>query len=76
MLIFTRRLTVTVATTFCSAVFTGLTIAVIVFGFLRNILLFRVLVMCAQCLHNCMFNSILKTPVRFFDVNPIGTLKV
>uniref|UniRef100_A0A4W6DND0 Multidrug resistance-associated protein 4 n=1 Tax=Lates calcarifer TaxID=8187 RepID=A0A4W6DND0_LATCA len=52
--------------------FTGLTAAVIVFGFMRNLLLFNVLVRCAQALHNCMFNSILRTPVRFFDINPIG----
>uniref|UniRef100_A0A8D0AYB3 Cystic fibrosis transmembrane conductance regulator n=1 Tax=Sander lucioperca TaxID=283035 RepID=A0A8D0AYB3_SANLU len=53
-------------------VFTGLTAAVIFFGFFRNIVLFHVLVRSAQTLHNRMFNSILKTPVHFFDVNPIG----
>lgn len=50
----------------------GLTGATIVFGFMRNLLLFHVLVRCAQTLHNRMFNSILRTPVHFFDVNPIG----
>uniref|UniRef100_A0A7N6BYU1 Multidrug resistance-associated protein 4 n=1 Tax=Anabas testudineus TaxID=64144 RepID=A0A7N6BYU1_ANATE len=53
-------------------VFTGLTAATIVFGFIRNMVLFNVLVRCAQSLHNRMFNSIIKTPVRFFDINPIG----
>uniref|UniRef100_A0A3Q3LYS7 Multidrug resistance-associated protein 4-like n=1 Tax=Labrus bergylta TaxID=56723 RepID=A0A3Q3LYS7_9LABR len=46
--------------------------AVIVFGFIRNLLLFNVLVRCTQSLHNRMFDAILRTPVRFFDVNPIG----
>lgn len=35
-------------------------------------LLFNVLVRASQCLHNRMFSAILKTPVRFFDINPIG----
>ncbi|XP_047432401.1 ATP-binding cassette sub-family C member 4-like [Mugil cephalus] len=59
-------------TGFYLGVYGGLTVAVIVFGFIRNMLLFKVLVMCAQCLHNRMFDSILRTPVRFFDINPIG----
>lgn len=50
----------------------GLTAATLVFGFTRNLIMFNVLVRCAQSLHNRMFNAILRTPVRFFDVNPIG----
>uniref|UniRef100_A0A672ZSZ0 Cystic fibrosis transmembrane conductance regulator n=1 Tax=Sphaeramia orbicularis TaxID=375764 RepID=A0A672ZSZ0_9TELE len=52
----------------------GLTAATIIFGFMRNLFLFNVLVRCAQALHNRMFNSILRTPVRFFDINPIGRI--
>lgn len=52
--------------------FLGLTLATIVFGFIRNMFLFNVLVRCAQSLHDRMFTSILRTPVRFFDINPIG----
>uniref|UniRef100_A0A674EGC0 Cystic fibrosis transmembrane conductance regulator n=1 Tax=Salmo trutta TaxID=8032 RepID=A0A674EGC0_SALTR len=37
-----------------------------------SLLMFNVLVKAAQSLHNRMFNSILRTPVRFFDINPIG----
>uniref|UniRef100_A0A8C8IYI0 Multidrug resistance-associated protein 4 n=1 Tax=Oncorhynchus tshawytscha TaxID=74940 RepID=A0A8C8IYI0_ONCTS len=37
-----------------------------------SLVMFNVLVKAAQSLHNRMFNSILRTPVRFFDVNPIG----
>lgn len=50
----------------------GLTLATIVFGFFRNFLMFHVLVRAAQTLHNRMFRAILCTPVRFFDINPIG----
>ncbi|XP_013866191.1 ATP-binding cassette sub-family C member 4 [Austrofundulus limnaeus] len=57
---------------FYLGVYGGLTVATILFGFIRNILLFNVLVRCAQSLHNRMFSSILRTPIRFFDVNPIG----
>uniref|UniRef100_A0A3Q1HYV3 Multidrug resistance-associated protein 4 n=1 Tax=Anabas testudineus TaxID=64144 RepID=A0A3Q1HYV3_ANATE len=57
---------------FYLGIYGGLTAATIVFGFIRNMVLFNVLVRCAQSLHNRMFNSIIKTPVRFFDINPIG----
>lgn len=42
------------------------------FGFFRSLLFFNVLVSSAQTLHNRMFNAILRTPVHFFDINPIG----
>uniref|UniRef100_A0A7N8Y478 Multidrug resistance-associated protein 4 n=1 Tax=Mastacembelus armatus TaxID=205130 RepID=A0A7N8Y478_9TELE len=42
---------------------------------LENILVFfNVLVSSAQTLHTSMFNSILRTPLRFFDINPIGRI--
>lgn len=50
----------------------GLTLATIVFGFLRSLLVFHVLVSAAQALHNLMFKSLLRAPVLFFDRNPIG----
>ncbi|XP_037617466.1 multidrug resistance-associated protein 4-like isoform X2 [Sebastes umbrosus] len=59
-------------TTFYLCIYGGLTAATIVFGFIRNLWLFHVMVRCAQNLHNRMFNCILRTPVRFFDINPIG----
>uniref|UniRef100_A0A4W5PGR2 Multidrug resistance-associated protein 4 n=1 Tax=Hucho hucho TaxID=62062 RepID=A0A4W5PGR2_9TELE len=52
----------------------GLTGATIIFGFLRSLVFFNVLVNSAQTLHNRMFTAILRTPVRFFDVNPIGRI--
>ncbi|XP_071321050.1 ATP-binding cassette sub-family C member 4-like [Trachinotus anak] len=59
-------------TDFYLGVYGGLTVATIVFGFIRNLVLFNVLVRCTQSLHNRMFSAILRTPVRFFDINPIG----
>ncbi|KAG7227636.1 hypothetical protein INR49_005451 [Caranx melampygus] len=55
-------------------VYAGLTATSVVFGFLRSLLFFNVLVSSAQTLHNSMFNAILRTPVRFFDINPIGRI--
>ncbi|XP_028288222.1 ATP-binding cassette sub-family C member 4 [Parambassis ranga] len=57
---------------FYLGIYGGLTAATLVFGFTRNLIMFNVLVRCAQSLHNRMFTSILRTPVRFFDINPIG----
>ncbi|GLD74957.1 multidrug resistance-associated protein 4-like protein, partial [Lates japonicus] len=53
------------------SVYAGLTAASVVFGFLRSLLFFNILVSSAQTLHNTMFNAILRTPVHFFDINPI-----
>lgn len=50
----------------------GLTGAAVVFGFVRSLVFFNVLVSSAQTLHNRMFDSILRTPVHFFQINPIG----
>ncbi|XP_046887532.1 ATP-binding cassette sub-family C member 4-like [Hypomesus transpacificus] len=57
---------------FYLGIYAGLIGATLVFGFVRSLMFFNVLVRCAQTLHNRMFNSILRTHVRFFDVNPIG----
>lgn len=57
---------------FYLGIYGGLTLATIIFGFFRNFLMFHVLVRAAQTLHNRMFQAILCTPVRFFDINPIG----
>ncbi|XP_056156902.1 ATP-binding cassette sub-family C member 4-like [Lampris incognitus] len=57
---------------FYLGIYAGLTAATLIFGFARSLLMFNVLVKCAQTLHNRMFSAILRTPVRFFDINPIG----
>ncbi|XP_041438363.1 ATP-binding cassette sub-family C member 4 isoform X2 [Xenopus laevis] len=55
-------------------VYAGLTAATIIFGVLRCLLVFRVLVYAAQTLHNQMFQSLLNAPILFFDRNPIGRI--
>uniref|UniRef100_A0A8C1QRG0 Multidrug resistance-associated protein 4 n=1 Tax=Cyprinus carpio TaxID=7962 RepID=A0A8C1QRG0_CYPCA len=59
---------------FYLGVYAGLTGATIIFGFMRSLFMFNALVSSAETLHNRMFNSILRTPVRFFDINPIGRI--
>uniref|UniRef100_A0AAY4DHT8 ATP-binding cassette, sub-family C (CFTR/MRP), member 4 n=1 Tax=Denticeps clupeoides TaxID=299321 RepID=A0AAY4DHT8_9TELE len=44
----------------------------VIFGFLRSLVLFNVLVNSAQTLHNRMFQGVLRSPIGFFDVNPVG----
>uniref|UniRef100_A0A665WHL2 Multidrug resistance-associated protein 4 n=1 Tax=Echeneis naucrates TaxID=173247 RepID=A0A665WHL2_ECHNA len=67
-----RNLTRELDRDFYLGVYGGLTAATVIFGFVRNMVLFNVLVKCAQALHDRMFDAILRTPVRFFDINPIG----
>uniref|UniRef100_A0A8C7Y8B6 Multidrug resistance-associated protein 4 n=1 Tax=Oryzias sinensis TaxID=183150 RepID=A0A8C7Y8B6_9TELE len=52
----------------------SLTATSVVFGFLRTLVFFNVLVSSAQKLHNSMFNAIIRTSLRFFDANPIGRI--
>ncbi|XP_051568184.1 ATP-binding cassette sub-family C member 4-like [Myxocyprinus asiaticus] len=59
---------------FYLGIYAGLTGATIVFGFMRALIMFNVFVSSAQTLHSRMFNCILRTPVRFFDINPIGRI--
>nr|XP_033806273.1 multidrug resistance-associated protein 4 isoform X3 [Geotrypetes seraphini] len=55
-------------------VYAGLTLATFVFGVIRSILAFQMLIGAAQSLHNQMFQALLKAPVLFFDRNPIGRI--
>ncbi|XP_030265342.1 multidrug resistance-associated protein 4-like [Sparus aurata] len=58
--------------TFYLSIYAGLTAAAVAFGFARSLVIIHSLVRAAQNLHNSMFNAVIRTPVRFFDVNPIG----
>ncbi|XP_075333092.1 ATP-binding cassette sub-family C member 4-like [Odontesthes bonariensis] len=60
--------------TFYLGIYSGLTAAAVVFGYIRSLVIFRGLVKSAQTLHNNMFSAVLRTHVRFFDVNPIGRI--
>uniref|UniRef100_A0A8C5A614 Multidrug resistance-associated protein 4-like n=1 Tax=Gadus morhua TaxID=8049 RepID=A0A8C5A614_GADMO len=55
-------------------VYAGLTAASVALGFVRSLVFFNVLVRSAQSLHNAMFTAMLRSPVRFFDLNPIGRI--
>uniref|UniRef100_A0A3B4WE83 Multidrug resistance-associated protein 4-like n=1 Tax=Seriola lalandi dorsalis TaxID=1841481 RepID=A0A3B4WE83_SERLL len=46
----------------------------VVFGYARSLVIFHGLVRSAQKLHNHMFSAVLRTPVAFFDANPIGRI--
>ncbi|XP_061735042.1 ATP-binding cassette sub-family C member 4-like isoform X3 [Nerophis ophidion] len=56
------------------SVYAGLTAASVAFGFVRSLVFFSILVKSAQTLHNSMFEAILRTPVHFFEINPIGRI--
>ncbi|KAJ4924429.1 hypothetical protein JOQ06_000669 [Pogonophryne albipinna] len=60
--------------TFHLGIYAGLTAAAVVFGYMRSLVLFYGLVRSSQTLHNSMFSAVIRTPVRFFDVNPIGRI--
>ncbi|XP_034461847.1 multidrug resistance-associated protein 4-like isoform X1 [Hippoglossus hippoglossus] len=60
--------------TFYLSIYSGLTAAAVVFGYARSLVIFHGLVRSAQTLHNSMFHAVLRTPVHFFDVNPIGRI--
>ncbi|XP_022358423.1 multidrug resistance-associated protein 4 isoform X3 [Enhydra lutris kenyoni] len=55
-------------------IYSGLTVATVLFGIVRSLLVFYVLVHSSQTLHNKMFESILRAPVLFFDRNPTGRI--
>ncbi|XP_061829600.2 ATP-binding cassette sub-family C member 4 [Nerophis lumbriciformis] len=57
---------------FYLGIYGGFTGGIIIFGFMRTLMMFNVLVRAAQALHDSMFTAILRTQVRFFDINPIG----
>ncbi|AWO95631.1 putative multidrug resistance-associated protein 4-like [Scophthalmus maximus] len=60
--------------TFYLSVYSGLTAAAVVFGYARSLVIFHGLVRSAQTLHDSMFSAVLRAPVAFFDVNPIGRI--
>lgn len=53
-------------------VFTGIILAVFLFGLARALLFFKIAVDASQKLHNMMFTRILRSPISFFDTNPVG----
>ena len=50
----------------------GFVFGVIVLSILRYSCFFVLLVNASRNVHNKMFSSVIKTPILFFDTNPIG----
>ena len=53
-------------------IFTGLSVATILVSFARAFGFVYVCVNASRVLHNRMFGAVLRSPVLFFDTNPIG----
>ncbi|OXU29090.1 hypothetical protein TSAR_009221 [Trichomalopsis sarcophagae] len=52
----------------------GLIIIIIVTTILKNLLFFKIFMNACENIHNKMFESLMKTPLRFFQVNPSGRI--
>ncbi|XP_078667891.1 ATP-binding cassette sub-family C member 4-like isoform X1 [Branchiostoma floridae x Branchiostoma belcheri] len=55
-------------------VFTGVTVAVVVLSTVRTLFMFYNCIMASHNLHNSMFHAIIRTPILFFDTNPVGRI--
>ena len=53
-------------------IYSGLVGAASILSVTRSVLFFYVCVNAARILHNRMFGSVLRAPIRFFDTSPIG----
>ena len=58
---------------FSAEIFSGLVGTASILSVTRSVLFFYVCVNAAKILHNRMFGAVLRAPIRFFDINPIGT---
>ena len=57
---------------FLAEIYSGLVGATFVLSVTRSVLFYYVCVNAARILHNRMFGAVLRAPIRFFDINPIG----
>ncbi|XP_078589212.1 ATP-binding cassette sub-family C member 4-like [Branchiostoma floridae x Branchiostoma japonicum] len=64
----------TMDTNFYLYVFTGVTVAVVVLSTVRTLFMFYNCIMASHNLHNTMFHTIIRTPILFFDTNPVGRI--
>lgn len=53
-------------------VYTSLILGTIIFSVVKNVLVFKICMTASKNLHNKMFASLLRAPMRFFDLNPSG----
>ena len=54
------------------AIYSGLIMGLMVVAILRAFLFFHIAVTAAERAHDTMFQSIIRSTVAFFDVNPVG----
>ncbi|XP_077987383.1 ATP-binding cassette sub-family C member 4-like [Glandiceps talaboti] len=55
-------------------IYSAFVVSVFTFALVRAISLFRVCVNASKNLHNRMFAAIVRTPIYFFDTNPVGRI--
>lgn len=55
-------------------IYTALIVTSIILTTFRSILFFKIVINSAKNLHNFMFKSLIRAPMRFFDVNPSGRI--
>ena len=53
-------------------IYGGIVSGSVFFVFFRTILSFLICIAAARHLHNKMFKAILRSPILFFDTNPLG----
>src|SRR6218665_1176650 len=53
-------------------IFTAITATVVVFGMLRALHGFRIVIQASKAFHMKMLDAVLRCPISFFDNNPIG----
>ncbi|XP_005099201.2 multidrug resistance-associated protein 4 [Aplysia californica] len=63
-----------VDSTFNIGIFSAIIAVVFLFGLVRALLFFKIAVDASQTLHNQMFARILRSPISFFDNNPVGRI--
>ncbi|KAK7794349.1 hypothetical protein R5R35_011282 [Gryllus longicercus] len=55
-------------------IYTGLVCGLLLLALSRSLSFYTVAMRCSEHLHHAMFSSVLRTRVRFFDVNPSGRI--
>ncbi|XP_053601424.1 ATP-binding cassette subfamily C member 4-like isoform X2 [Plodia interpunctella] len=58
----------------CIYIYTGMVVALVVISLMRSFMFFSMAMRASTRLHNNMFQSITRAPMRFFHVNPSGRI--
>lgn len=54
------------------AIYSASAMAAVVLNLFKTLLFYFICINASRVLHNWMFGAVLRAPVRFFDINPIG----